>query len=166
MAFKLILILLLSSSLTIPDGVTVVNDFEATRYLGTWYEVARLEQPYEKGLVDISARYSQRDDGGINVVNQGRNLKTGQWQQIQGKAYLVSEARMGQLKVSFFGPFYAAYNIIALDKQNYSYAMVAGANKENLWILSRTASLSPELLKNLLEQAKQLGFKTDNMIFS
>jgi apolipoprotein D and lipocalin family protein len=148
-----------------PDGVTVVTDFEIGRYLGTWYEIARLDHSFERGLSAVTANYSLRDDGGVRVVNRGYNEQSGEWDEAIGKAYFVAASDIGQLKVSFFGPFYGGYNIIELDKSGYQYSLVAGPDRDYLWILSRTAQMQPDVLQSLINKASELGFATDELIF-
>jgi len=162
--FSLITVLL-SGCTGIPDGVTAINGFEINRYLGTWYEIARLDHRFERGLNNISATYTLRDDGGVNVLNKGWNQADGEWEQAEGKAYFLEQPDKGRLKVSFFGPFYGGYNIIELDKKDYAYSMVTGPDKSYLWILSRTRQLPKATLQALIEKAKQLGFATDKVIF-
>ncbi|MGZ8241112.1 MAG: lipocalin family protein [Methylobacter sp.] len=156
---------LLSSCTRIPEGVKPVENFEINRYMGTWYEIARLDNHFERGLDNISATYTLRADGGIDVLNQGWNPQTGEWEKAEGKGYLIEQADKGRLKVSFFGPLYGAYNIINLDKEDYAYSMVTGPNKSYLWILSRTRQLPKATLDTLINQAKNLGFATDQLIF-
>ena len=148
-----------------PDGVEPVRGFELDRYLGTWYEVARLDHRFERGLRNVTATYSLRDDGGVRVVNRGFDTEAGQWDEAAGKAYFVGAEDVGRLKVSFFGPFYGGYNVIELDKAGYQYALVAGPDRSYLWILSRTPELSPERLRTLIDKAASLGFATDELIF-
>jgi len=159
-----LLAFLLASCTGLPKGLKPVEDFDANRYVGTWYEIARLEQSFEKGLDNISAQYTLAKDGGIEVLNQGRNQETGEWKKAEGKAYFIDQPTVGRLKVSFFGPFYGSYNIIALDKQNYQYSMVTGPNRSYLWILARTKTLPKETLDALIENAKRQGFETDKLI--
>ena len=160
------LFLTLQSSCTgLPDGVTVVTGFEIDRYLGTWYEIARLDHSFERGLSAVTADYSLRDDGGVRVVNRGYNDQSGEWDEAIGKAYFVGASDVGQLKVSFFGPFYGGYNIIELDKSDYQYSLVAGPDRDYLWILSRTPQMEPNILQSLVNKARKLGFATDELIF-
>ena len=147
-----------------PDGVTVVSGFDLNRYLGTWYEIARLDHPFERGLSNIMATYSLRDDGGVKVINRGYNVEDQEWDEADGKAYFVGDEDVGQLKVSFFGPFYGGYNVIELDKEGYQYSMVAGPDRSYLWILSRTPEMDPEVLQTLIAKARDLGFATDELI--
>ena len=156
---------ILSGCTGIPEGVKAIDGFEINRYLGTWYEVARLDHRFESGLTKISATYSLRPDGGVKVLNQGWNQADGKWEQAEGKAYFVGKPDNGRLKVSFFGPFYGGYNIIELDKKNYAYSMVTGPDRSYFWILSRTPQLPKETLEALIKNAKQLGFATDKLIF-
>ena len=149
----------------IPNDLTAVNDFEVNRYIGTWYEVARLDHHFERGLNNISATYSLRDDGGVTVINKGWNQETSKWEQAEGKAYFAGQPNEGRLNVSFFGPFYGAYNIIDLDKKDYSYSMVTGSDKSYFWILSRTKQLPKSIQDRLIAKAKDLGFTTDKLIF-
>ena len=163
--FGTLILTLLSGCTGSPDGVTVVTDFEIDRYLGTWYEIARLDHSFERGLSSVSANYSLRDDGGVRVVNRGYSDQSGEWDEAIGKAYFVGASNVGQLKVSFFGPFYGGYNIINLDKSDYQYSLVAGPDRDYLWILSRTPHMQPDILQSLVDKARKLGFATDALIF-
>ncbi|HNP34318.1 MAG TPA: lipocalin family protein [Woeseiaceae bacterium] len=148
-----------------PDGTRVVSDFELDRYLGTWYEIARLDHRFERGLANVTADYSLRDDGGVKVVNRGFNTKTAEWDEAIGKAYPVGPPDRGQLKVSFFGPFYGGYNILELDAENYQYALVAGPNRSYLWILARSPDLPDRIVRSLVEKARDLEFPVDELIY-
>ncbi len=160
------LCLTLQSSCTgTPDGVSAVTGFEIDRYLGTWYEIARLDHSFERGLSAVTANYSLRDDGGVRVVNRGYDEQSGEWDEAIGKAYFVGASDVGQLKVSFFGPFYGGYNIVELDKSDYQYSLIAGPDRDYLWILSRTAQMQPDILRSLVNKARELGFPTDELIF-
>tara|TARA_B100000700_G_scaffold69816_1_gene77415 strand:+ start:252 stop:725 length:474 start_codon:yes stop_codon:yes gene_type:complete len=149
----------------VPEGVKPVQGFEADRYLGTWYEIARFDHSFERGLSQITANYSMRDDGGIRVLNRGYNAEEGEWNEAEGKAYFVEDEQTGHLKVSFFGPFYASYVVAELDKENYRYSLVTGPDKTYLWILARTPELPQEVLDSLLGKAKALGFDTSKLIW-
>ena len=137
--------MLLSALLTgctgVPKGLEPVSGFDAERYLGKWYEIARLDHAFERNLSNVSATYARGNDDTISVVNRGFDEKTGEWKQVVGRARFIGDKSVGSLKVSFFGPFYGGYHVIALDTENYSYAMVAGPNRSYLWILSRSKSL-------------------------
>ena len=152
------------SSPTPPKGVTVVTPFEASRFLGTWYEIARLDHRFERGLDRVTATYSQRSDGSISVVNKGYNLDRGRWQKIEGVAKFTGSPDRAALKVSFFGPFYGGYNVIALDK-DYRHALVCGPNRDYLWILSRTPSLPADVRESLVNAAARQGFDVRKLIW-
>ena len=155
---------LLSGCVGIPANVRAVEDFDAQRYVGTWYEIARLENRFEKGLEKVAAEYGRRDDGGLTVVNRGYDPEKGRWKEATGKAYFVGPPTLGRLKVSFFGPFYGAYNVIGLD-EDYGWSLVCGKDHAYLWILSRTPQLPDPVVKRLVEKAQGLGFKTDALVF-
>jgi apolipoprotein D and lipocalin family protein len=161
----MILSFLFSGCAGIPKGVKAIDKFEVEKYLGTWYEIARLDHSFERGLTNVSATYTLRDDGGIKVLNKGFDLKNSKWKEIEGKAYFVEDKTTGRLKVTFFWPFYGGYNIISLDKENYSYALVCGPNRSYLWILAREKSVDKNIIDNLIEIADKSGFKTDKLIF-
>jgi apolipoprotein D and lipocalin family protein len=148
-----------------PEGVEAVEGIELERYLGRWYEIARLDHPFERNLEKVTATYSPREDDGIRVVNRGYNVKTDEWEEAVGKAYFVEDPNVGQLKVSFFGPFYGGYNIIALDKDDYQWVMIAGPTRDYLWILAREPQLEPAIVERLVEEAESLGFPTEELIY-
>ena len=149
----------------IPDGVEAVQGFELDRYLGTWYEIARLDHSFERGLTSVTAEYSMREDGGVRVVNRGYDASAGKWDDAVGKAYFVDTPDVGRLRVSFFGPFYGGYNVIELDSEQYGYSMVAGPDRSYLWILARTPDLDASVVDRLVARARELGFATDELIF-
>jgi apolipoprotein D and lipocalin family protein len=153
----------------VPDNVKVVQSVDANQYLGSWYEIARLDHSFERGLEQVTASYSKNADGSIKVINRGYHPEKKEWKEAEGKAYFVDAPNadgtyVGKLKVSFFGPFYGAYNIMALDKPYYNYVMICGPDKSYLWILSRTPQLSYPIKQELMSQAKALGFETNNLI--
>ena len=154
----------LSGCLAVPDGIEPVDNFELNRYLGDWYEIARLDHSFERGLEAVKAEYSLRDDGGIRVINSGRASKSQVAQQAEGRAYFVEEPNLGHLKVSFFGPFFGSYVIFELD-ENYQYAFIAGNSRDYLWLLARTPEVSEELIDQFISRASQLGFDTSQLIF-
>ena len=162
----LLAVLILFSACTgLPYGTTAVTGFELQRYLGTWYEIARLDHSFERGLSDVTATYSLREDGGVRVVNRGYRADEAEWDEASGKAYFVDEPDVGRLKVSFFGPFYGGYNILELDTDGYSYSLVAGPNRSYLWILARSPDLDAETTARLIEKARALDFPVDELIF-
>jgi len=159
-----LLALLLVGCTGIPEGVRPVTGFQLDRYLGTWYEIARLDHSFERGLTDVSATYSRRSDAGVDVLNRGYDAAKGEWQEARGRAYFLDRPEVGSLKVSFFGPFYGGYHIFALDPE-YRWALVAGYDHDYLWILARERQLPPGVLQELLTRAREAGFATDALIF-
>lgn len=149
----------------IPKNIKPVESFETDRYLGKWYEIARLDHSFERGLTKVTATYSLREGGGLKVVNQGWSVEKGIWKTATGKAFFVGDPHQGFLKVSFFGPFYGSYIVFDLDREGYQYAMVAGPDKSYLWLLSRTPKMNPAKQKALIAVAEGLGFDTSKLIF-
>jgi len=160
----LILSLLLTACTGSPKGVQAVTDLDNNRYLGQWYEIARLDHSFERGLDNVTASYSLKKDGGINIVNKGFDTKEKKWKTASGKAYFVNDDNVGHLKVSFFGPFYSSYIIFELDKQHYQYAFISGYNHSYLWLLSRTPDVDQKLLQRFVKTAAALGFNVDDLI--
>lgn len=158
-------LLLLSACLGMPPGVTPVTEFELPRYLGTWYEIARLDHSFERGLTRVTAGYSMGEDGGVRVLNRGWSAASGEWEEAEGRAYFVEDAATGYLKVSFFGPFYGSYVITELDRDNYGYALISGPDTSYLWILARTPTPEPAVLERLVARAAALGFPSDALIY-
>jgi apolipoprotein D and lipocalin family protein len=155
----------LSGCAGLPDNIQPVKDFELNRYLGKWYEIARLDHSFERGLDKVSAEYSMRDDGGVRVINRGYSSEDSDWQEAEGKAYFVRSSDEGYLKVSFFGPFYGSYIIFDLDKEDYQYSFVSGNNTSYLWLLARTPTVSNEVLERFINKSKERGFNTDALIY-
>ena len=153
----------LGGCLGLPANLEPVTGFEVERYTGTWYEIYRLDHPFERGLSQVTATYTLQEDGSVKVENYGVK-PDGSADTIVGKALLQGDPTVGSLKVSFFGPFFAGYHIIALDKENYQYAMVAGPNFDYLWILSRTPQLSQETTDLLMMQAEEGGYDLSGLI--
>ena len=156
---------LLTGCVGVPKGVDPVQGFELNRYLGRWYEIARLDHSFERGMSHVTADYSMRKDGGVRVLNRGYSEKKKEWKTAEGKAYRVKGPDEGYLKVSFFGPFYGSYVIFQLDQKDYQYAIISGPNKSYLWILARTPELDPELKQKLISRASALGFETTKLVF-
>ena len=152
------------SCATIPKGAVPVTPFQIDRYLGKWYEIARLDFKYEKNLNNTTAEYSSNDNGTIKVVNKGYNTKKGKWDQAMGKAKFVGEKNIAMLKVSFFGPFYSGYNVIAIDDE-YRYALIAGKSLRYLWILSRETSIPVEIKDKYLKIAEEIGYRTTDLLW-
>lgn len=158
------LALLLAGCVDKPANIEAVKPFDSQRYLGKWYEIARLDHSFERGLSQVTADYSMREDGGIKVVNRGYNDEKKEWKQAEGKAYFVGPRDEGYLKVSFFGPFYGAYIVFDLPA-DYSHSMISGPDKSYLWILSRTPHMDGATQKRLVDQAQALGYDTSKLIF-
>lgn len=155
--------LLLAGCTGIPDGTEPVTGFELNRYLGQWYEIARLDHSFERDLDCVTANYSLRDDGGVRVINRGYNLAEQEWNEAEGRAYFINDESVGRLKVSFFGPFYGGYNVLELD-DDYQWALVSGPNRNYLWILSRTPTMESAVEARLRQRAAELNFPTDELI--
>ena len=153
-----------SSCASIPEGAVAVKPFDKGKYLGKWYEIARLDFKYERNMDNTTAEYSLNDNGTIKVDNRGYNYKKGKWQQAIGKAKFVGDENLAMLKVSFFGPFYSGYNVIAIDK-NYKYALIAGASLKYLWILSRETSIPNDIKENYLKIAQGIGYNTNELLW-
>jgi apolipoprotein D and lipocalin family protein len=161
----IVLVLFLTGCVGIPENVRPVEDFRLEKYLGKWYEIARLDHSFERGLTRVTADYSLRDDGGVRVLNRGYSEKEKKWMEAEGKAYFVQRPDQGHFKVSFFGPFFGSYIVFALDEENYQYSLVSGPNKSFLWILARATEISEELRNILIQKAETLGFDTSKLIF-
>lgn len=149
---------------SIPDGLTAVKPFDQSKYLGTWYEIARFDFRYERNLNNVSATYTLKDNGTIRVDNKGYNYKSQKWKESIGKAKPSGDPTEARLKVSFFGPFYAAYNVVALDK-DYKYALVAGKNTDYLWLLSREKTMPEDVKNKYLDIARKAGYKVDELVW-
>lgn len=149
---------------TIPQGAQVIKSFDAQRYLGKWYEIARFDFRFERNLDNTTATYSMNQDGTIKVVNEGYNYVKKKNSRAIGKAKFRGDKTEAALKVSFFGPFYAPYNVIALDN-DYKYALIAGQNLKYLWILSREKTIPEEIKQSYLKQARELGYDLDKLIW-
>lgn len=156
--------LIVSGCLGMPKTVSPVEDFELDRYLGKWYEIARLDHSFERGLENITAEYSFRKDGGVNVKNRGFSPADNEWNEANGKAYFVNSPAEGYLKVSFFGPFYGSDVVFELAKEDYQYAFVSAPDLSDLWLLSRTPVASEEVSIAFIEKSKALGFDTRELI--
>ena len=161
--FILVAVFVLSGCTGIPEGIEPVDNFELEPYLGTWYEIARLDHSFERGLSNVTANYSLREDGGVDVLNRGYSTRKSRWEEAEGKAYFIGDPSVGRLKVSFFGPFYGAYNVFELG-ENYEYSMVAGPDRSYLWILAREARLPQAMLDELLSKAEAAGYDTSELI--
>ena len=151
--------------LGMPDEVQPVRGFDAGRYLGRWYAIARLDHSFERDLINVTAEYSRRDDGALRVVNRGFDTGEDEWDAIEGVARFVGSEDEGYLKVSFFGPFYGSYVVFEIDADNYSYAFVSGFNHDYLWLLAREPSVPDALRERFLRAAEERGFAIDEIIW-
>lgn len=153
----------LASCTSMPENTQPVNQFDVNRYLGTWYEIARFDYRFEKDLDNAMAQYSLNEDGSVNVINSGYNFKKNKWVSVNGKAKFRGEKNIAALKVSFFWPFYAGYNVVALE--DYKYALVAGKNLDYLWILSREKNIPENIKQRFISQAQEIGYDTSKLIW-
>jgi len=164
-SLALALLLFLAGCTGLPENVMPVGNFKLEKYLGTWYEIARLDHSFERGLTRVTADYSRRDDGGVSVTNRGYSARDSAWKEAEGKAYFVNQSDQGYLKVSFFGPFYGSYVVLALDREGYQYSLVCGPDKSYLWILARRPKPDKAVLDALIAKAATAGFDTSKLIF-
>lgn len=157
-------VVLLAGCAQIPEGVEPVQEFDSRRYLGTWYEIARLDHRFERGLEDITATYTARADGGIEVLNRGYDVAKGEWREIQGRAKFVGSPNVASLGVSFFGPFYGGYNVVDIDPE-YQIALVSGPTRDYLWVLARRPDPPRAEIERVVRRAAELGFDTAALIY-
>jgi apolipoprotein D and lipocalin family protein len=162
---SIVFLIFIMGCVGIPDNVKPVDNFKIEKYLGKWYEIARLDHSFERGLTQVTADYSLRNDGGVRVLNRGYSAEGDSWKEAEGKAYVVKGSNQGYLKVSFFGPFYGSYIVFELDQENYQYSLVCGPNKSYLWILARNPSMKEDIKSALLEKAAASGFDISKLIF-
>lgn len=142
-----------------------VQDFEIEKYLGQWYEIARLPNWFERNLINVTATYEFLNKEKVKVTNEGYNTRKKKYSKVTGKAGFAGAENIGHLKVSFFWPFYADYKIIELDREKYRYALVASSSKY-LWILSKSPQLNDETIDMLVNKAESLGFDVGNLYFT
>ena len=154
---------MLSSCTSVPDKVEPVSPFELDRYLGKWYEIARLDHSFERGLTEVTATYSMREDGGVKVINRGID-SSGEVSEAEGKAYFTGDSNRAALKVSFFGPFYGGYNVAKLE-EDYSMSLVIGPNTNYAWILARTPNPSQAQCQAYSQKAQSVGVDTSQWIW-
>ncbi|GAB59444.1 lipocalin family protein [Rheinheimera nanhaiensis] len=147
-----------------PEGVKPVSPFELERYLGQWHEIARLDHRFERGLTQVTANYSMREDGGVKVINRGFNAEQNAWREAEGKAYFVGDSNTGALKVSFFGPFYGSYNVARLS-DDYSMALVVGPSLDYAWLLARSKTPAKAQCEAFAQTATELGIDPADWIW-
>lgn len=158
------LILFNSCSVGIPKGATAVQNFDSEKYLGKWYEIARFDYKFERDMDNVTATYSKNSDGTIRVDNKGYNYVKKEWKESIGEAKFVKDKTEARLKVSFFKPIWAGYNVIDID-EDYKYALVVGNSTKYIWILSRTKDIPESIKQRFLEKAKNIGYNTDDLIW-
>lgn len=142
---------------------STVDEFDLSRYLGTWYEIARFNHSFEKGMDNAMAQYILNDDGTVFVLNSA--WKNGKYNIAEGRAkYPDPEGDPGALKVSFFMFFYSDYNVMMVD-EDYQISLVGSKSENYLWILSRTPEADPELLQMVLDEAERRGYDTSKLIW-
>jgi len=145
-------------------NMETVKNVDLHKYLGTWYEIARFDHSFERGLVGVTATYTLRPDGKITVLNQGyKNSLDGKHSKATGKAKIPDPAEPGKFKVSFFLFFYAPYNILELDA-DYRWALIGSGGPDYLWILSRTPQMDTETYGMLINKAKEKGYDVSKLI--
>lgn len=157
------LMLIVGACTGVPEGIQPVANLDTERYLGTWYEIARLDHSFEDGLSRVTAEYLKQEDGSLKVINRGYKAKKGEWKEAEGRAVFVNDDNSGHLKVSFFGPFYASYVIFDLDSQ-YQQAYITGYDRDYLWFLSRTPQVSDEAMAEFRKKVTDAGFNLKNLI--
>lgn len=148
-----------------PKNIVPVENFQLNNYLGKWYEIARLDHSFERELSNVSANYRLLQNGDIEVINRGYDADKKKWRDVTGLAKSIGKTTQGSLKVSFFWPFFGGYHIAALDKQDYSWAIVVGPSREYLWILARDRNLPFELRDQLIKKIRQLDIDTSQLIW-
>lgn len=160
-----VMLLVAGCATSVPENIKVVRPFDIDRYLGQWFEIARLDHSFERNMNQVSATYSRNEDGSIKVVNRGFDTSTGKWREAVGRAEFIEGPEIGALRVSFFGPFYGGYFIVALDQQDYQWVMIVGNDLDYFWILSRNKTLDVTVRQELLRKAREMGIATDKIIW-
>ncbi len=158
------LVLLFTSCAPSTRMIRPVEGFDINRYTGTWYEIARYPNRFERNLSNVTATYALRDDGSVDVLNRGFNTVKGEWKSAEGRAFFKSDPSLGLLKVTFFWPFYGEYKIIRLDQVHYSYAVITSSRYNYLWILAREPQVSEDLQTELLDYIEDVGFERSRVI--
>ncbi|HSG61421.1 MAG TPA: lipocalin family protein [Pseudomonadales bacterium] len=158
------LVFMLSACVGVPEGITPVAQFERDRYMGTWYEIARLDNRFEEGMSQVTANYRVNEDGSVRVLNRGYIDAEDRWAEAEGVAKFVDQNDVGHLKVSFFGPFYSSYIVYELA-DDYSYSFVTSRDKDYLWFLARTPEVDEALKQHFVERARTLGFAHNDILF-
>jgi apolipoprotein D and lipocalin family protein len=150
-------------AVSVPNHLQPVSPFDVQRYAGTWYEIARIDHRFEKGLVNTSAQYTLNADGTVKVINKGYNPEKKEWKTSEGKAQFLGDPKVAALKVSFFGPFYGGYNVVSLDP-NYQVALVMGQDTDYFWLLSRNKTMPQDQIQQHLKKAQSMGVNVSKVI--
>ena len=153
-----------SCSVGIPKGATAIKNFNSDKYLGQWYEIARFDYKFEKNMDNVTANYSLNSDGTIKVQNRGYNYVKKEWKESIGEGRFVNDKSEARLKVSFFKPIWAGYNVIDID-DDYQNALVVGNSTKYIWILSRNKEIPNSIRERFLAKAKKLGYNTGDLIW-
>ena len=146
----------------LPGKATVVQPFDFDRYLGKWYEIARLPNKVEDNVQSLTETYTRGSEGLVEVITRAFDTQKKLWVKAAGKVKLATRQNLGKLKVSYFGPFYFAYNILDID-DDYRWALVSGNNLDQLWILSRETNIPEVIKERFLHHARGVGFNTDKL---
>ncbi|QTD46070.1 lipocalin family protein [Ottowia testudinis] len=154
----------LAQQLGVPDGVTPVQPFQLSRYLGRWYEIARIDHVYERGLTDTSADYRLLPGGGVQVTNRGFHPRARRWREVRASARPVQDGDVAHLQVSFIWPVRASYIVFALDG-DYQHALVSGPTHDYLWLLARTPQIRATARANMLDAARAAGFDVGRLMW-
>jgi apolipoprotein D and lipocalin family protein len=151
-------------STRVPEGIEPVKGFDVQRYMGKWYEIARLDHSFERGMERVTATYALQPDGTVSVLNRGFDTRRNEWREADGTARFLGPSDVAALKVSFFGPFYGGYNVVDLDPA-YQHALVVGPDRSYMWILSRVPNPPRAEIERLVAHAASLGFATAELIY-
>lgn len=147
-------------------ALTTADSIDLDRYLGRWYEIARFENSFEKNCAGVTADYSRRADGSIDVLNTCREgAPGGKARTAGGRAKAVDEAANARLKVSFFGPFWGDYWIL-WRADDYSVSLVGEPSGRYLWILARTPIIGADVRAGALERLERLGYDVSQLTFT
>ena len=150
-------------AVSVPAHIQPISGFDAAKYAGTWYEIARIEQWFEKDLIQTSAQYTLQSNGSLQVINRGFHPEQQEWKESVGTARFLGDSRVAALKVSFFGPFYGGYNVVSLDA-DYQVALVVGHSTDYFWLLSRKQHLPQAEIYQLLQKAQAMGVDLNKVL--
>ncbi|SDE86834.1 lipocalin family protein [Rhodospira trueperi] len=157
-------LLALAGCTGLPSGLTAVRDFDVTRFYGTWYSIMRLDHSFERGMTNVRATYQPRDDGTVAVLNRGWNPRTCRWSTISGTARFREGPDVASFGVTLGAPIEGGLHIIALDTEDYQWALASGPTRGYLWILSRTPTMPDEQRHALMRRARDFGFPVENLV--